>query len=227
MAAGFPAEADLVADALACRRGDRLVFANLSCRIPAGGALFLTGSNGSGKSSLLRVLATLLTPAAGEVLWGDARVSDDLPAYRAAIHYVGHLDGLKLALTARETLAFWAAQRANPAPQVDAALAAVGLEHAADWPCRWLSAGQRKRLALARLLAAPTPVWLLDEPSAALDRDGDERLAAIIAAHRAEGGRAIIATHTPLDVPGPETLALDDFAPEPIDFAADDWADSV
>src|SRR5882762_8412907 len=83
MAAGFPAEADLVAEALACRRGDRLVFANLSCRIPAGGALLLTGSNGSGKSSLLRVLATLLTPASGNLLWGGALVSDDLPAYRA------------------------------------------------------------------------------------------------------------------------------------------------
>jgi heme exporter protein A len=224
MPAGFP-DADLVAEGLTCRRGDRLVFANLSCRIPPSGALLLIGSNGAGKSSLLRVLATLLNPVAGELLWGGTPVAEDIPAYRAAIHYVGHLDALKPALTPRETLALWAAQRAMPAAHVDAALAAVGLEHAAEWPCRWLSAGQRKRLALARLLVAPTSVWLLDEPSAALDRDGDERLAAIIAAHRADGGRVIIATHMPLDAPGAATLALDDFAPKPVDFSVEDWAE--
>jgi heme exporter protein A len=214
-----------MAQALACRRGDRLVFAGLSCRVPAGGVLLLTGNNGSGKSSLLRVLATLLPAASGDLLWGQTPIRTDLPGYRAALHYVGHLDGLKPALTPRETLAYWAAQRGTKDPQVAAAFAAVGLEHAAEWPCRWLSAGQRKRLALARLLVSPVSVWLLDEPSAALDRDGEARLAAMIAAHRTEGGRAVIATHMPLDIPGAATLSLDDFAPTPVDPSLEDWAE--
>ncbi|TMJ57930.1 MAG: ATP-binding cassette domain-containing protein, partial [Alphaproteobacteria bacterium] len=97
-------------------------------------------------------------------------------------------------------------------PAIHAAIAAFGLERAADWPCRWLSAGQRKRLALARLIAAPAPVWLLDEPGAALDSDGEARLHAVIAAHRAAGGRIAVATHQPIAMPDATILALDDFA---------------
>lgn len=208
---------DLVAEQLACRRGERLIFAGLGCSVPAGAALLLTGANGSGKSSLLRVLASLLHPAAGRVLWGGAPVLADLAAYRARLHYVGHLDAIKPAFSVRETLDFWAGQRglaaaAGRGQALDAALAAFALEPLADWPCRWLSTGQRRRLALARLVAAPAPLWLLDEPSAALDTDGEARLTAAIAAHRAAGGRVIAATHQPLDLPGAATMALADFA---------------
>ena len=203
--------ADLVGENLACRRGERLVFAGLDCRLPPGGALVLTGSNGSGKSSLLRLLAGLLVPAAGRLSWAGVQVTADPARYRAAIHYVGHLDGVKPALTPREMLLFWAAARDITRPAIDAALASFGIESAADWSCRWLSAGQRRRLALARLVAAPAPIWLLDEPGAALDGDGDDRLAAAIAAHRAMGGRIAVATHQPIAIVGAMTLALDAF----------------
>ena len=206
------ADAELVGEQLACRRGERLVFAGLDCRLPAGAALILTGSNGSGKSSLLRLLATLLPAAAGRLSWGGAPVGADLPGYRALVNYVGHLDATKPALTPRETLAFWAALRGAASPRIEAALDEFGLAAIADWPCRWLSAGQRRRLALARLVAAPAPVWLLDEPTTALDRDGEARLSALIAEHRAAGGRVAIATHQPVALDAAATIALDDFA---------------
>jgi heme exporter protein A len=203
---------DLVADDLACRRGGRLIFSGLSFALPPGGALVLTGANGSGKSSLLRVLATLLSPAAGRLLWGGAPVADDVAGYRAWLGYLGHLDAIKPALGVRETLAFWAGMRGAVQPRLDVALAAFGLDPIADWPCGWLSAGQRRRLALARFVAAPVPLWLLDEPMAALDTDGETRLADAIAAHRAGGGRIVVATHQPMALPGAVELALGDFA---------------
>ena len=191
------------------------MFRGLDCCLPAGGALILNGPNGSGKSSLLRILATLLTPAAGRLCWGDAAVADDPAGYRALIHYVGHLDGVKPALNPREMLLFWAALRGAARPAIDAALAAFALDPVADWPCRWLSAGQRRRLALARLIAAPAPVWLLDEPTAGLDSDGEARLVAAITAHRAAGGRVVLATHQPIAIADAATLAVDAFAVRP------------
>jgi len=212
-----PAVADLIAEGLACRRGERLVFAGLSFRLPAGGAVVLTGSNGSGKTSLLRIVAGLLTPAAGRLAWGEQPLSSDVAAHRARLHYVGHRDAIKSALTPRETLAFSVALRGFPAlraaPAIDRALAAFALDRTADWPNRWLSAGQRRRLALARLLAAPAPLWLLDEPISTLDGDGRARLEEIIVAHRAGGGRLVLSTHAPLGLAGARTLVLDAFAP--------------
>jgi heme exporter protein A len=208
---------DLAGEDLACLRGERLVFAALSLRLPAGAALVVTGANGSGKSSLLRLLATLLRPEAGRLLWGGRAIAADPAPYRALVHYVGHLDAIKPALTPRETLGFWAGQRGGAVrpERIAEALAALGLDRVADWPCRWLSAGQRRRLALARLVASPAPVWLLDEPAAALDGDGETRLATLIAAHRAAGGRVAVATHQPLAIDAAENLSLGDYAPAP------------
>ena len=210
---------DLIAEQVACRRGERVVFVSLSLRLGAGGAVILTGANGSGKSSLLRLLASLSPPAAGRLLWGGIPIARDLPAYRARLHYVGHLDAIKAALSARETLRFWGTIRGiapSPGnPAVDRALTAFGLDPVADWPCRWLSAGQRRRVALARLLLSPAPLWLLDEPASALDRDGQARLESVIAAHRARGGRVVAATHTPLAINGADRLDLEAFAPRP------------
>jgi len=209
---GIAVEGELVAEGLACRRGERLVFAGLDCRLPSGGALVLTGSNGSGKSSLLRLFATLLNPAAGDLLWSGAPIARDASRYRALIHYVGHLDATKPTLTPREMLGFWAALRGTAAPAIDAALDAFGLGGVAERPCGWLSAGQRRRLALARLVAARSPIWLLDEPTAALDGDGEARLLTLIAEHRAAGGRVAIATHQPLALSDAAVIMLDDFA---------------
>jgi heme exporter protein A len=214
---------DLVGDGLACRRGGRLVFAGLDFRLPAGGALVLTGSNGSGKSSLLRLVATLLAPAAGQLLWQGAPVAADPIRYRVAIGYAGHLDAIKPALSPRETLSFWAALRGVATPAIEAALDRFGLRGVADCPCRFLSAGQRRRLALARLAAAPSPIWLLDEPTAALDRDGDARLIAALAEHRAAGGRLVIATHQPLPLPDAQTIRLNNYAVSPGDVLTALW----
>jgi heme exporter protein A len=216
--------ADLIAEDLACRRGERLVFTGVWFRLPPGGALVLSGANGSGKTSLLRLLATLIAPAGGRLTWGGAAIETDLAGYRARLHYVGHQDGIKAELTPRETLSFWAALRApgvaQAAPLLDAALAAYALEAVAEWPCRWLSAGQRRRLALARLAVAPAEIWLLDEPTSALDQENQLRLEGAIAAHRRSGGRVVVASHTPIQVDAAAGLVLDAFAPSPEHAAA-------
>jgi heme exporter protein A len=210
-------EANLIAEDLACRRGERIVFTGLSFRLPTGGAFVLTGANGSGKTSLLRILATLLPRAAGRLLWGTGPIETDIAEYRARLHYLGHQDAVKPGLTPRETLAFWAALRgldSRRAPRLaDAALAAFALAEVADWPCRWLSAGQQRRLALARLLAVPASIWLLDEPTSALDHENQQRLENEIAGHRARGGRVVVASHMPIDIPDATTVSLDAFAP--------------
>jgi heme exporter protein A len=218
-------EPDLVAEGLACRRGERQVFAALSFRLPAGGALLLRGANGSGKTSLLRVLATLITPVGGRLLWGGAPVEAGSAAYRAQLDFVGHQDGIKPGLTPRETLTFWGALRGTESSRtlrlLETALMAFALEGVADWPCRWLSAGQRRRVALSRLIAAPASIWLLDEPTSALDHENQSRLEHAIAEHRASGGRVAVASHTPIDI-GPATaISLDAFAPLPDHAAAD------
>jgi heme exporter protein A len=212
----------LVAEDLACRRGARLVFAGLSFRLPPGGVLVLTGANGSGKTSLLRLIAGLIAPAAGSLYWGAAPIAGDVAGHRARLHYVGHQDGIKPGLTPCETLAFWAALRGREmgrdAPGLAAALAAFALEPVADWPCRWLSAGQRRRLALARLLAIPASLWLLDEPFSALDDDNRHRLELAVAAHRAAGGRLVLATHIAVEIGSAAGIGLDDYRPRQDDL---------
>ena len=207
---------------LTCIRGERHVFAGLGFAVAAGGALLLVGPNGSGKSSLLRLMAGLLRPAAGSLTWAGAPIADDPEAHRERVRYVGHLDGVKPVLSARENLSFWAGLH-GPARAEDLrrGLAAFALENLADAPGRILSAGQRHRLALARLVAAPGEVWLLDEPTVGLDTAAQERLAAAIAGHREAGGRVVAATHTPLEVPGAQTLALAPFAEAAAELGAE------
>jgi heme exporter protein A len=200
----------LVGTDLACRRGERLVFAGLSLTLPAGGVLVLTGSNGSGKSSLLRLLAGLARPEAGVILWQGADIADDPAAHRGRLHFIGHQDALKGVLTVGEALAFWSGMRGGGATR--AALAHFRLGPLADWPCRLLSAGQRRRLALARLIASPASLWLLDEPTTGLDADAVADLLAALATHRAEGGCVVLSTHTLLPLEGADTLRLEEFA---------------
>ena len=217
------ASRDLIAEDLGCRRGARRIFARLSFRLSAGGALVLTGSNGSGKTSLLRLLAGLIAPAAGRLAWGAIAIADQIAEHHARLHYVGHQDAVKPGLTPRETLAFWAAlqgrERLREAVLIDPALSAFALEPVADWPCRWLSAGQRRRLALSRLFAIPAALWLLDEPLAALDHDNQLCLERAIAEHRGALGRVVLATHTPIEMDGAARLVLDAFAPPPGEVA--------
>ncbi|HEV2546466.1 MAG TPA: heme ABC exporter ATP-binding protein CcmA [Stellaceae bacterium] len=196
---------------LACRRGERLVFSGLSFALPGGGTLLLTGPNGSGKSSLLRLLAGLSHPDAGSLSWDGVPVNDDPAAHRARLHFIGHQDAVKPALAVGETLRFWAGMHGGAA--VAAALAHFRLEVVADWPCRHLSAGQRRRLALARLLASPAPLWLLDEPTTGLDAEAQADLLAAITAHRRSGGRVVLSTHAELAIADAAVLSLADFVP--------------
>jgi heme exporter protein A len=194
--------AEFAGEALTCLRGERLVFEKLSFRARPGEALLLTGPNGSGKSSLLRLMAGLLPPAAGRLLWGEDAIADDPEAHRARLHYVGHLDALKPALTVAENLSFYAALRGVPADDaaLEHAMEAFRIDRLADTPARFLSQGQRRRTALARLLAAPAPLWLLDEPTLALDDAALAALAAVLISHLAAGGHVIAATHAPIAV---------------------------
>lgn len=200
-----PGGSVLQARDLACIRGDRAVFAGLSFALPAGAALLLTGANGAGKSTLLRILAGLLPPAEGAVLWRGADTAADPAAHAARLRYLSHQDALKPALTVAENLAFFARLRGG---EVSPALAALGLDALAELPARVLSSGQKRRLALARLALAPAPLWLLDEPTTGLDAASVERLRPLLAAHRAAGGIVVAATHIPLPLDGARELRL-------------------
>jgi heme exporter protein A len=203
------------AEGLACRRGDRLIFQGLGFSLAPSGALLLLGRNGSGKSSLLRLLAGLLKPAAGTLFWGDETVGAEREAHAGRLHYLGHQDAVKPVLTVEENLLFWARLHdpATPPDRIAAALAAFNLTPLAQTPGKLLSAGQQRRLALARLLAAPAPLWLLDEPSVGLDQESLARLETILAEHRAAGGMVALSTHADIALPGAEILQLGDFAP--------------
>lgn len=185
----------LRADALACRRGGRLIFEELGFALGNGEAIALTGRNGAGKSSLLAMLCGRIRPDAGAILFQG--LDDDTPLAEAS-HMIGHRDGLKTALTAAENLDFARAVLGEPALPAEAALAAVGLPHVAGLPVGYLSAGQRRRVALARLLVARRPLWLLDEPTSALDTASQAMLAGLMRAHLDAGGAIIAATHGPL-----------------------------
>jgi heme exporter protein A len=194
---------------VAAFRGDHLVFEDISFRLERGGALVLIGRNGAGKTTLLRLIAGLMPRAAGEVLWAGEDALADLPSHGLRLAYLGHQDALKLGLTAAENLALWA--RGNTPGRVDpieAALAAVGLEDLAQLPARMLSAGQRRRVAIARLLVSGAVLWLLDEPTTALDTASVARLGGLAAAHRAAGGMVIAATHLDLPLPGAVEFSL-------------------
>jgi heme exporter protein A len=179
---------------LACERGERRIFEGVSFTLQAGEALVITGRNGAGKSSLLDILAGRLHPADGMILFSDAGER----TLAECLHYVGHRDALKAALTAEENLTFARDFLGNPALKPREALDAVGLAHAARLPVAYLSAGQRRRVALARLLVARRPLWLLDEPTSALDTASQETLRLLLESHRENGGMIAATTHSPL-----------------------------
>ena len=195
----------LVAEDAAVFRGERLVFRDLSLTVPAGGALVLAGPNGSGKSTLLRLLAGLMRPAAGRVLWDGADAFLDLAAHGRRVAYLGHQDAVKPGLTVTENLRFAATVSGR---SIAAALTAVGLEALAELPSRMLSAGQKRRLAVSRLLLSTAPLWLLDEPTLGLDSASIDRFGGLLAAHREAGGMVVAATHVPLPLTDAAELRL-------------------
>jgi heme exporter protein A len=185
----------LTVEQAAVFRGETLVLRDVSLGIPAGGALVLSGPNGSGKSTLLRLLAGLVRPASGRVAWNGEDVFADLTLHAARVAYLGHQDAIKLGLTAAENLHFAAAISHRP---VADALAAMRLDHLAEVPARMLSAGQKRRLALARLTLSRGTLWLLDEPTLGLDTASVACFGEVLMRHRAAGGMVAAATHVPL-----------------------------
>jgi heme exporter protein A len=189
-----------------CVRGGREVFSGLDFEAASGEALAVTGPNGSGKTSLLRLIAGLLTMADGSIGLEGGEAELTLPEQA---HYLGHRDALKPALSVLENLCFWQkflggevfdAKQANIQARIMGSLAAVGIDHAAQLPAAFLSAGQRRRLSIARLLAARRPIWLLDEPTSALDVSAQGLFAGLMKDHLARGGLIIAATHAPLGI---------------------------
>jgi heme exporter protein A len=201
-----PPRATLSARGLACLRGGRLVFRGLDLDLAGSEALTLRGPNGSGKSSLLRLLAGLLRPSEGQILWNGAAIDADRDAHRARVANLGMADALKPSFTVAENIAFHAAIRGAGEAAARQALTAVGLAPLADMPARRLSQGQRRRTALARLAASDATLWLLDEPTLALDDAAIAMLGRMLGAHLETGGMAVVATHVDLPVASVGTI---------------------
>jgi heme exporter protein A len=215
---------------LACQRGERLLFEALDFELASGAALLLTGANGTGKSSLLRLAAGLSRPLMGEFLWNGQPITAEPDQHRRRVLYLGHADAVKGGLTVAENLRFWADLAGFTGREtsgiIDAAFDQFDLTTLADLPARFLSAGQRRRLALSRLMLQPAlaqPLWLLDEPTNALDTDAQQRLGDLLLRHLGDGGCLILASHEAMAaVPG-QRLAVDAFQPvqAALDLAGD------
>lgn len=192
-----PGQMQLSGRGVTCVRGGREVFSGLDFEAASGEAVAVMGRNGSGKTSLLRLIAGLLIPAGGMIALNGGEAELTLPEQ---CHYLGHRDALKPALSVAENLLFWADFLGGESCDAAESLATVGLDHAAHLPAAFLSAGQRRRLSLARLLTVRRPVWLLDEPTTALDVAGQGMFGGLIRDHLARGGMIIAATHAPLGI---------------------------
>jgi heme exporter protein A len=189
----MPHRIGLAAHDLSCRRGGRKLFEGLSFALSPGDALLVTGPNGAGKTSLLRLIAGLLPLEAGSFSLPGAALDAERPEL---CHYVGHANGIRNALSVSENLSFYANYLGDGSADLGAALDAFQLGEIAGIPAGLLSAGQKRKLALSRLFAAPRPIWLLDEPSVSLDAASVKRLDTAINAHLKSGGIALIASHT-------------------------------
>ncbi|AZO60554.1 MAG: heme ABC exporter ATP-binding protein CcmA [Mesorhizobium sp.] len=198
----------LIAENLGGERGGETVFSGIEFALDRGEALVVTGPNGAGKSTLLRVIAGLLPPAEGKVKVEGG--GDEFPSVASASHYLGHLNAMKTALSVEENLGFWRAFQGETGLSVGQALETVGLDGLGHLPFGYLSTGQRRRASIAKLLVSPRPVWLLDEPTAGLDKASEERFAGLMRGHCREGGIIVAATHLPLGLEGAKTLRMGD-----------------
>lgn len=201
----------LGAENLAGERGGETIFASLSFEVSSGEALIVTGPNGSGKSTLLRIICGLLAPEAGKIELLEDRAA--LPV-RAACHYLGHQNAMKPALSVRENLMFWQKFNGSARFDIDEALEAVDLPGVEHLPFGYLSTGQKRRVSIAKLLISHRPLWIVDEPTAGLDKASEARFAELMRDHLRGGGMVIAATHIPLGLEGVRTLDMTSFSHE-------------
>lgn len=205
----------LTAENLAVRRGEDLIFMNVSFKLSSGQAMLLTGPNGSGKSTLLRVIAGLLRPEEGHVTLAGEGLETDVRASEAS-HYLGHRNAMKQDLSVFENLNFWKKFLGDfdggSSLDIEEAAEAVGLASITHLPFGYLSAGQQRRFAMAKLLVAWRPIWILDEPTAALDASADLMFTGLVKAHLAKGGMTVAATHQPLGLENAQELRMTGFA---------------
>ncbi|TPK40780.1 heme ABC exporter ATP-binding protein CcmA [Mesorhizobium sp. B2-5-3] len=196
----------LIAENLGGERGGETVFSGIGFELDQGQALVVTGPNGSGKSTLLRIVAGLLPKAEGNLLIEGG--GDEFPSIASACHYLGHQNAMKTALSVTENLRFWRDFNGGGSVGVEEALETVGLGGIGHLPFGYLSTGQRRRAGIAKLLVSQRPIWLLDEPTAGLDRDSEARFAGLMRGHCSEGGMIVAATHLPLGIEGAQTLRM-------------------
>jgi heme exporter protein A len=195
---------------LACQRADQLIFEGVTFSLSPGDATWVRGRNGAGKTSLLRICARLLAPLSGTAKWQGADIFNEDDSYIGEYQYLGHQDALKLAFTVRENIEFWASLHGNP--NVDFALEQFELQAFADTPAGMLSQGQKKRTNLARLVASPAKLWILDEPVSALDHQYIDLFKEQLNRHLADGGMALFATHQDLELKKVRVFDLDEAA---------------
>lgn len=196
----------LIAENLGGERGGEAVFSGINFALGKGQALIVTGPNGAGKSTLLRIVAGLLPVAAGRLLVEGG--GEDFPSVASACHYLGHQNAMKTALSVAENLRFWRDFSGADFLSAEQALAMVGLDGIGHLPFGYLSTGQRRRAAIAKLLVSRRPLWLLDEPTAGLDKASEERFGGLMREHLDEGGIIIAATHLPLRLEGAQELRM-------------------
>lgn len=195
----------LIAENVSCTRGGRIVFEGLSFSVASGEAALITGRNGAGKSSLLRLIAGLVSVSQGRLSLEGTDASAPIQGH---CHYAGHADALKGALSVVENLDFWRNLYGAPWYATHKALARLAIDHLADLPAAYLSAGQRRRLALARLFVSHRPIWLLDEPTSALDVTTQGMFAEAMSDHLADGGMILAATHADIGIPGTQVITI-------------------
>jgi heme exporter protein A len=201
--------ASFTGENLSCIRGERLVLEGINFALEGRGAMILTGPNGAGKSTLLRLMAGLMRPSQGRLLWNDISVSDDATEHNCRISYVGHADAVKPALSVSENVGFWAEINGSKGHTPEQAMTSLGIVHLADLSARYLSAGQRRRVNLCRMLTSGADLWLLDEPTTALDSETSASLGELIAVHRNKGGMVVISTHIELGISDAVSLPLE------------------
>ena len=206
-----------------CERDGRVLFAGLNATIDAGDLVQIEGPNGAGKTTLLRALTGLLPDYDGDILWRDQPIEQKRVEYLSELLFLGHLPGVKKTLSPRENLAFLS--HLNPAADVsaiDSSLEKVGLYGYEDIPGHQLSAGQLRRVALARLYLSRAPIWVLDEPFTAIDKQGVANLEALFTEHAANGGCVILTTHQTPSLPNLKRIDLQAYAPSPADEVIDE-----